>query len=139
MKPLTAEEIAELRRVIAAAPPLPYKAGEVNCCEINPDKPEPMSVLLASAANALPRLLDEVERSRNELAFKQATDASALNAWTECDGLKAWQERSRALLKRIQWAGGLGQNSYGCAVCEYEERQRHAPGCELAALIGGTT
>lgn len=49
-------------------------------------------------------------------------------------------ERSRALLKRIEWSGTGGEWSdvKGCPECKADvsERRGHESGCELAALIG---
>jgi hypothetical protein len=121
MKPLTAQEIAELRRLDSeGTTDGPWTAGPHGELET----PGGYSLLAAgsevgwvfdlkadaewtaAARNALPRLLDEVERSR-------------------------------ALLKRIEWVAGIV--TWFCPSCCFDKERGHEPGCELAALIGGTT
>jgi len=72
MKPLTAEEIAELRRLDREATPGLWEARA--CSVVTPRNgfdidalPRPEEAdLIAAARNALPRLLDEMERLRIE-------------------------------------------------------------------------
>jgi hypothetical protein len=94
MKPLTAEEFAELRKDVGIAKAAPEWEMWRRRCGM------PYSVL--------ERLLDEVERSRG-------------------------------LLKRIEWKGDYGER---CPECGGYERdvppaydKGHAPDCELAALV----
>lgn len=87
MKPLTAEEIAELRRMDREAESSRAAASEFE----------------HAAWDAIPRLLDEVERSR-------------------------------ALLKSLEW-NGASTYLRQCPVCLAYIGKGHAPGCELAALL----
>jgi hypothetical protein len=75
MKPLTADEIAELRKLLDRMPKF---------------------IPNVSALNALPRLLDEVEELRKHL------DAVSGPRWRE--DMEALT-RARSLLKRIEWSG----------------------------------
>jgi hypothetical protein len=123
--PLTAEEIAKLRRLL--------DDGELT--------------LSAEAADAFPRLLDEVERSR--------IDPTRILTTEEVASVTPFIQRTRALLRRIEW-GSEGESS--CPACGGEEPvfdeekeldagswqprpyytpAGHRPGCELAALLGG--
>lgn len=140
MKPLTAEEIVEWREKLAR-----YEAGKF--------------IPSDSALRDLPRLLDEVERTRAQkrrlrlalsaIADEQDSDddfEARLKRCTEA-AFKVLQEtgadaedyplldpvRTRALLRRIEWKGE-GESS--CPACDGQEPQ-HRHGCELAALLGG--
>jgi hypothetical protein len=49
-------------------------------------------------------------------------------------------ERTRALLRRIEWQGGEARYGFCCPDCGVEkndERPAHAANCELAGLLGG--
>lgn len=156
MKPLTAEEIAELRRahsgVIAEAWTL--ADAPVTICREN-------ATLLLAANNILPRLLDEVERSRGtdhperEPTNLGATALDTLNRAPFTPGgrflhPRAYNqihdelEHSRALLKRIESRGrALHADGYpdffadGCPECGAAKPGHCKESCELAALIGG--
>lgn len=129
MKPLTAEEIAELRMVCG----LPGRGYALTA-----------------------RLLDEVERYRGtdhperEPTNMGATAIDTLNRAPFTPGgrflypraynqIHAELERSRALLKRIEWSGdrwGIDSNDRGCPVCKGSMLTGgHAVNCELAALL----
>jgi hypothetical protein len=110
VKPLTTEEIAELRKLDAGAEPPPWQSsdgdlfvslGDEGVRDYTQSESQTHNEALAcTARNALPRLLDEVE----------------------C---------TRALLRRIEWGSETG----GCPECD--GGYSHKPGCELAALLGG--
>jgi hypothetical protein len=48
-------------------------------------------------------------------------------------------DESRRMLEELEWAGNIGQNGYGCAVCGADVYHRrggdHAVDCRLAALL----
>jgi hypothetical protein len=100
VKPLSAEEIAELRERQCATIAQAWTVRQQSPIVI----PAENAAFLVAANNLVPRLLDEVERTR-------------------------------ALLRRIQWRREPLSDS--CAVCESHEYEGHQPGCELAALLGG--
>jgi hypothetical protein len=117
VKPLTTEEIAELRKLDAGAEPPPWQSsdgdlfvslGDEGVRDYTQSESQTHNEALAcTARNALPRLLDEVE----------------------C---------TRALLRRIEW-NGAPDEVFGetCPCCCNDKQDGHEPGCELAALLGG--
>lgn len=112
MKPLTADEIAELRRV----------AGH------------PLTGDLDDLRDTLPRLLDEVEQSRK----RQVDHVTVMDiAHRHAGDLKAQIERHRALLKRIEWMGSAYPDASDMPCCPAcDSQHKHAPDCELAAQLG---
>jgi uncharacterized protein with PIN domain len=118
MKPLTAEEIAELRRLEGKATEAPWREEEGEAALCSPDHRVVFAAdmddadrqFIAVARNALLRLLDEVERSR-------------------------------ALLKRIEWVDDDGMDrcpactGYPPAWAPQGMIYGHAADCELAALL----
>lgn len=109
--PLTDAEIAELRKLDAAATPPTW--DHPGAQEIWTGRDTYLAFvqktadadLVAAARNALPALLDEVTRAR-------------------------------ALLRRIEWAGGRSGECPACAADPGGGETSHRPGCDLAALIG---
>jgi hypothetical protein len=113
MKPLTAEEIAELRRLESKATEAPWVEEEGEAELHSPehrvvfaaDMDDADRQFIAAARNALPRLLNELERSR-------------------------------ALLKRIEWMGSAYPDASDMPCCPAcDSQHKHEPDCELAALL----
>jgi hypothetical protein len=110
VKPLSAEEIAEMRE---------WAAGRRHEREAD-------SVRLV-------RLLDEVERTRADGELLRVTQNLVAMQGRDLD-------RARAPLRRIEWQGGEARYGFCCPDCGVEkndERPAHAANCELAALLGG--
>lgn len=107
---MTPDRIAALRRLIALAdPPLPWR-DEKTWKRVDAAKTETDAAIIMSAVNALPELLDAVDR------------------------LQADNARLRAVLAEVEWCGG--DSSCPSCGCE-EEEDDHAADCALAAALRG--
>lgn len=85
---------------------------------------------------------EEIAELRRSIAI--ADELHAPGPWQETTRLLDEVERSRALLKRIEWKAShpidgdeYGETSAACPECG-GEHPNHKPGCELAAPIGKT-
>jgi hypothetical protein len=137
MKPLTAEEITELRRLDAKTSP-GLSAAEWN-----------------ALTTGLPRLLDEAERWRVLLPghmedaqawWKRLNEVGVMDDPQRAviEGVLRDLLRCRALLKRIEWSGfdewydsdemRRADGGY-CPECGVKKPGPHSHDCELAALL----
>jgi hypothetical protein len=126
MKPLNAEEIADLRKLAEDRGLYSAVTGDT-----------------AAVYAALPHLLDEVEQTRaGGVVISFEEDGKSV----PFDGVMLeWIEKARALLKRIEWNGDR-EPVARCPACwnvqpgneaaDPDDVRGHALGCDLAALLG---
>lgn len=137
MKPLTDEEIANLRKIDSAASPAPWlpysrKSGE----EARVRSAQPTRWLF----EALPDGEVGIDESGKNC---QADHDVLAAAWSRnaLPRLLDFAAAARALLKRIEWSGAEPdfheERADACPVCRElkSPHAAHKPDCELAALI----
>jgi hypothetical protein len=146
VKLLTEEEIAELRKLDAETAPAPWEsklgAGpypDWHCVYAAPETRDPRliaRICRLSDRQMTPATRDAPDAPAARAAMEGSLIAAARNA---LPALLSEVERSRALLRRIEWKPERDGNAtfQVCSVgCGGYKAEGHKPGCELAALIG---
>jgi hypothetical protein len=93
-----------------------------------------------SALKDLDWLVGEVERLRNDIGIREL-EVNRAEAKEHDQAMEA--HRLRGLLGRLEWAGTVVFDEWYdkgkcCPVCKGEPDEGHAPGCELAEVLGRT-
>jgi hypothetical protein len=90
---------------------------------------------IAAAREALPALLDEVERLERRLGAMEASHAAVLRL---SEDAARTANAALSLLREVQWRATVDENAGGqhaCPECFCTEGEGHAPDCRLNALL----